>query len=267
MGLSRSAYYQWKKRPPSKRSVANQELLGHITTIHRENHGCYGRPRLLQALRSRGFIVGGERLRRLMKKYGIVSRQIKKYKTTTNSKHNYHPANNVLNREFQAVSINRAWVADTTYIPTSEGWLYLAVLIDIYSRSVVGWSMSHCNDQQLTLSALEMALAKRKPQAGLIHHSDRGKQYACIAYQNRLRSVGATSSMSRPGNCWDNAVAESFFHSLKVEWVFHCQYKSRQEDRQSIFEYIEIFYNKQRIHSSIEYQSPEAYESKAFFLV
>lgn len=258
--VAASAFYAWLKRPESNRSKENRRLESKIRLIHAESNNIYGSPKIHDALKCQGETCGVTRVAGIMKKAGIKSRTKKKCKTTTNSHHKYPVAPNLLNQNFKASSPNSIWVADITYIWTSEGWLYLATLMDLFSRRIVGWSMSNRMTQTLTIDALKMAISKRKDVNGLIHHSDRGSQYAATAYQKILNDNGILCSMSRKGSCYDNAVMESFFHSLKSEWVYHYRYFTRQQAKTSIFEYIEIFYNRQRSHSYLNYMSPHNFE-------
>jgi putative transposase len=227
-----------------------------IKSIHEESNGEYGSPKIHGELRRRGTRCGRKRVARLMRKDGLKAKTIPKFKATTNSKHNLPVAENLLNRDFRPSEPNKAWAADITYIWTNEGWLYLAVVIDLYSRAVVGWSMSERMTRSLVMDAFKLAVKRRNPAPGLIHHSDRGSQYASGDFQQLLEKHGAICSMSRKGNCWDNAPAESFFSLLKRGVVFHNQYQTRVQARQSIFEYIERFYNRKRIHSSLGYRTP-----------
>jgi len=208
-----------------------------------------------------GYHCSENRVARVMRDNGIRALQRRKFRVTTDSKHNDHVAPNVLDRKFSVPVPNRAWVTDITYVWTREGWLYLAVVIDLFNRMVVGWSMGNRITQELALSALRMALWKRKPGRGLLHHSDRGSQYTSKSYQQLLNDHGIVCSMSRKGNCWDNAVAESFFHTIKTELVYHENYKTRNQAKLDIFEWIEVFYNRQRRHSALGYLSPAKYET------
>lgn len=227
-----------------------------IKTIHKESNGEYGSPKIHGELRRRGTRCGRKRVARLMRKDGLKAKTIRKFKATTNSNHNLPVAENLLDRDFQPSEPNKAWAADITYIWTNEGWLYLAVVIDLYSRAVVGWSMSERMTRSLVMDAFTLAVKRRNPARGLVHHSDRGSQYASGDFQKLLEKYGAICSMSRKGNCWDNAPAESFFAVLKRGLIFHNQYQTRAQARQSIFEYIERFYNRKRIHSSLGYRTP-----------
>jgi putative transposase len=227
-----------------------------IKTIHEESNGEYGSPKIHGELRRRGTRCGRKRVARLMRKDGLKAKTMRKFKATTNSKHTLPVAENLLDRDFRPSEPNKAWAADITYVWTNEGWLYLAVVIDLYSRAVVGWSMSERMTRTLVMDAFKLAIKRRNPAPGLIHHSDRGSQYASGDFQKLLEKHGATCSMSRKGNCWDNAPAESFFALLKRGVVFHNQYQTRAQARQSLFEYIERFYNRRRIHSSLGYRTP-----------
>ena len=259
LGVSREAFYSWLKRPESNRSLENRRLLKKIIEIHRSNRQVYGSPRIYKTLKRTQF-CGKNRVARLMKIHGIRAKQKRKFRATTDSRHDFPVAKNVLNRLFIVDEPNKVWVGDITYIWTAEGWLYLAVIIDLYSRMVVGWAMDSRIDRQLTCKALQMAIAKRSPGKGWLHHSDRGSQYASEDYQSLLKTRDTTVSMSRKGNCWDNAVAESFFSALKKELVHHRRFQTRSQAKSEIFEYIEVFYNRQRLHSTLGYQSPVEFE-------
>jgi len=261
LNVSRSSYYAWLKRPESRRSRENKSLEDKIRVLHKTSHGIYGSPRIHRDLVDAGIRCGKNRVARIMREAGIRSRTKRKFKATTNSKHNLPVAPNLLNQDFTVEAQDCTWVGDITYIPTDEGWLYLAVLLDLFNREVVGWSASARITRQLAIDALQMALGKRVPAQGLMHHTDRGSQYASADYQKILKEHGIVCSMSRKGNCYDNAVAESFFGRLKSEWVNHNRYLSRSEAIQSLFYYIEIFYNRRRRHSSIDYVNPQEYES------
>jgi putative transposase len=261
LNISRSGYYAWRNRPECRRKRENRALEDKIRVLHQASHGIYGSPRVHRDLVEAGVRCGKNRVARIMRKAGIRSRTKRKFKATTNSKHNLPVAPNLLNQNFTVEARDRAWVGDITYIPTDEGWLYLAVLLDLYNREVVGWSASSRMTRQLAIDALQMALGKRDPEKGLLHHTDRGSQYASAEYQNILKEHDMLCSMSRKGNCYDNAVAESFFGRLKSEWVNHQRYLSRLQAIESIFYYIEIFYNRKRRHSSIDYVTPQEYET------
>ena len=263
LAVSAAGYYAWRVRPESARSVSDRTTLSVIRVIHRESRETYGSPRIWGTLVKQGHRIGEHRVARLMRQEGIRAKTVKKWRTTTQSQHRFPVAANTLERAFTVEAPNRVWAGDITYVWTLEGWLYLAVLLDLYSRRVVGWAMSQRITVELTEQALTMALAKRAPTAGLLHHSDRGSQYAATSYQRVLAEYGLLPSMSRKGNCWDNACVESFFGTLKRELVYQRRYVTRDEARQDIFEYIEVFYNRQRRHSTLGYHSPAEYEARA----
>lgn len=257
VGVSRSGYYAWRVRKPSKRSRDNAVLAAKIAEVHEESRGTYGSPRIHAELAEQGFEVGRNRIARIMRENGIVGRARPKFRRTTDSRHSLPVADNVLNRVFVADEPDAAWAADITYVWTSEGWLYLAVIIDLFSRRVVGWSMAEHMRTDLVLDALRAALGSRMPStAGLVFHSDRGAQYASNAYQKALDANGITCSMSRRANCWDNAVAESFFSTLKTELVHNRLFLTRNSARNAIAEWIQVFYNGKRRHSSLGYATP-----------
>jgi putative transposase len=258
--VTRGGYYAWFKRPKSRRSRENEKFKVKILDIFHNSHRTYGAPRIHEELRSLGLPCGRHRVARLMKELGIKAKTKRRFKATTNSKHNLPVAPNLLEQNFEVTAPNKVWASDITYIPTQEGWLYLAVSMDLYSRMVVGWSMGDRITKQLVINAFNMAAKNRPGIEGSVHHSDRGSQYASYEFQNILESYNMLCSMSRKGNCYDNAVVESFFHSLKTEWVHHYRYKTRKEAKASIFEYIEIFYNRQRRHSHLNYLCPADYE-------
>lgn len=262
LGVSRSGYYAWASRGPSSRAQANAALVVAIRQIHAQSREAYGAVKTWKALRERGVICGRHRVARLRRLHGIEARRRRRFKLTTHSKHTPWIAPNRLQGVFHAARPNRVWVGDITFIATRSGWLYLAVLLDLYSRKVVGWAMAHANDTGLVGAALEMALARRRPRPGLIHHTDRGSTYAADTYRSRLMSQQALSSMSRKGNCYDNAVAESFFSTLKNELLAGQRYPSSDQARSAIFEYIEGFYNRQRLHATLGYQTPDAFEQR-----
>ena len=264
LAVSRAGFYAWRQRPVAKRTRQDQVLAVAVATIYAEHHGRYGSPRLQIELRERGQRSGRKRIARLMRAQDLCARPKRRYRTTTDSRHRLPISPNLLARRFTVAQPNTAWVTDMTYLWTPEGWLYLAVIIDLFSRRVVGWSMSERIDRQLALDALRMALAQRRPARGLIHHSDRGSQYASGDYQQLLAKHGLRGSMSRRGDCWDNAVAESFFASLKLELVYQVQWRSRPEARTAIFEYLEAFYNRRRRHSSLGYLSPVDFERRNY---
>jgi transposase InsO family protein len=260
--VSRSGYFASRRRPPSKRAVRNQQLAAKISTIHLQSRRTYGSPRVHRELIAQGVAICENSVARLMRKHNIrVKTKPRFIPQTTDSSHGYCVAGNLLQRDFLAGAPNKKWAADVTYIRTQEGWLYLAAVIDLFSRKVVGWSMSEHLHAQLVCDALRMALCHRRPQAGVLHHSDRGVQYACDDYQQLLLAHQLLCSMSGAGNCYDNAAMESFWATLKTELVYRNSYATREEARVSIFEYIEVFYNRVRRHSSIGYVSPEAFEA------
>lgn len=263
LGVSRSGYLAWKRRPDSQRAQNDRELLTHISTVRVGRKRAYGSPRVTHALRLKGIPCGRKQIARIMRQAGIRATAARKFRVTTDSKHDRPIASNILNRQFNPLATNQAWVADITYIWTDAGWLYLAAVLDLYSRRIVGWSMKERLTEDLVLDALEMALQTRKPDGDLVHHSDRGSQYAAREYQRVLAQRGITCSMSRKGNCWDNAVMESFFHTLKVECVHQTSYADRDEARTDLFDYIEVFYNRERLHSSLGYLSPARFEAEA----
>ena len=261
MQVSRSQYYTWLKQPKTDREIENEGLMKMIKELFEQGRGTYGTRRLKRNLTERGWTVSRRRIGRLLKTLGLSCKTKRKFKVTTDSKHKQPIAPNLLNRQFDVDKQDQYYVGDITYITTQEGWLYLAIVIDLFSRKVVGWSMAKHMRASLVNDALLMALWARKPEKGLIWHTDRGSQYASESHRALLKDHGVIQSMSRKGNCWDNAVAESFFHSLKTEWVHHCQFKTQEEAKQAIFDYIEVFYNRQRLHSANDYLSPVAYES------
>jgi len=260
--VSRSGYYAWATRPASARDKSDAQLAVEITTTHQRSRSAYGSPRIHRDLRARGIRVGKKRVERLMQEHGIVAKRKRRFRRTTDSKHSQPIAPNVLERQFDAALPNTVWVTDVTYIWTFEGWLYLAVILDLFSRRIVGWATSENNDRHLALDALQRALASRRPGPGLLHHSDRASTYASEDYRNALVTNGMIASMSRKGDCWDNAVAESFFATLRAELVDHEIYATRRSAVASIADYIDAFYNTERRHSSIDYVSPIEFELK-----
>jgi len=260
LGVSRTGYLQWRVREPSARQRSNDKLGAQLRVIHAENDRSYGRIRLWKALTDQGQRVGQERVRRLMKLNGLKSVYRRPYRVTTRSDHARPVAGNLLDRRFRQAEVDRAWVADITYVPTGEGWLYLAAVLDLASRRIVGWSMSERMPAKLVCDALAMAYFRRKPAAGLIVHSDRGVQYASLAYREQIAQYQMVQSMSRRANCWDNAPMESFFKTLKVERVYRQRYQTRDEARADIVNWIEGFYNARRLHSALSYQSPVQFE-------
>lgn len=262
MQVSRSGYYRWKRRSPSAREQERAQLIPRVRGLHHESKATYGSRRMAQELKALGFRCGKHKAGTLMKLAGVAAKQRKRFKATTDSNHRLPVAPNLLNRRFSVTTPSWVWVGDITYVWTSEGWLYLAVVIDLYSRRIVGWSMNKCISRHLVMDALTMAIWRRKPARGLIFHSDRGSQYCSHDFQNLLKKHGMLSSMSRKGDCWDNAVAESFFGSLKIERIFGMRYLSRTAARQDIVDYIEMFYNSRRRHSSLGYMSPMEFEKQ-----
>lgn len=264
LGVSRSGFYAARERAPSERTRENGRLRLEIRSVHRESKERYGSPRVYDALRAKGIACGENRVARLMRLDGLRSKKRRQFRITTDSDHGMATAPNLLARAFE-VGAHRpddAWVADITYVPTREGWLYLAVVLDLATRIVVGWSLGDRLDRSLTLNALRMAVEWRRPRPGLIHHSDRGSQYACHEYRALLASLGMRQSMSRTGDCWDNAVAESFFASLEWELIDDADWTTRASARREIAEYIEIWYNRKRCHSSLNGLSPVEYEGR-----
>lgn len=261
LGVSRSGYYAWRRRQPSAREQANRLLRALIWLLYQKSRRTYGYRRIHAALVAQGTPCGKNRVARLMQEEGLQARRRRRYKRTTQSRHNWPVAPNRLARSFVATGPNRKWVTDITYIRTNEGWLYLSVVLDLYSRLVVGWAMEPYLTDSLTKKALKMALNRRQPQPGLLHHSDRGSQYASASYQNMLSHHDALASMSRTGNVYDNAPMESFFATLKTELIHLRNYVSRRQAKSDIFEYIEVFYNRQRLHSALGYMSPIEFES------
>lgn len=260
LGVERSGYYAWRSRPVSEREKANQALVEDIRCVYQESRKTYGSPRIHMALRRKGIICGKNRVARLMQAHQIVARKRhKRHPVTTRRAEGAIPAPNLLNRDFSAPLPNRKWVSDITYIDTAEGWLYLASVLDLYSRKIVGWAMADHLQTTLVEMALNMALHRRWPQSGLLHHSDQGCQYTSLAYQEHLASLRCQVSMSRTGNCYDNAVMESFYATLKEECAF-TQFATKAQARTHIFEYIEAWYNRLRLHSSLGFRSPEEFE-------
>ena len=260
LGVSRSGYYAWARRAESSRSQSDRELGLEVAAVHQESRGRYGSPRVHAELRARGRHVARKRVARLMRQQGLAARRRRRLVRTTDSAHRQPVADNLLARHFSPGQPNCTWATDITYVATRQGWLYLAVVLDLFSRQVVGWAMGQSIDTQLVLGALDMALKSRKPPRGLLHHSDRGSQYASADYQRALEQRAIRCSMSRKGNCWDNAVVESFFSSLKRELVHEADFTTREQATAALFEYIEVFYNRKRRHSSLGYLSPVEYE-------
>ena len=264
LDVTRSGFYAWCKRAPSKRAREDQRLRIEVRVAHRESRGCYGSPRIHKDLQSKGERVSRKRVARLMRVEGLRGKKKRRFRVTTNSDHAHPVAPNVLDRKFDVAEVpgrNRVWVADITYVPTREGWLYLAVVIDLASRLVVGWSMGETLETELVIRALEMAVQRRRPAPGLLHHSDRGVQYASNEYRELLEGLKAVVSMSRKGNCWDNAVAESFFATVEIELIEDADWQTRNEARSAIFDFVEVWYNRSRRHSSLEYLTPAEFDA------
>ena len=261
--VSRAGFYAWQARPVAPRAQADERLGLEIAAIHAESRQRYGSPRIHAELVDRGCRVSRKRVARLMRGHGLAARRRRRFRVTTQSRHSFPTASNVLARQFEWPEPNQAWVTDITYIATGEGWLYLAVILDLCSRFAVGWAISERLTDALTLNALGMALARRRPPQGLLHHSDRGSQYASGDYQKVLAQHGIVCSMSRRGDCWDyNAAAESFFATLKVELIHDAAWATRATARTELFDYLERFYNGQRRHSALGYLSPRAFEQR-----
>lgn len=258
--VSSSSYHAWRRRPPSERCKDDLRLLDAIEKIHQKSSGTYGSPRIHAGLIRGDEQCSEDKVARLMHKHGIRAKTKKKFKATTNSKHKFLVAENVLDRNFNPKEANKSWAGDITYLWTREGWLYLAVVIDLFSHKVIGWSMEPTLSRELAMKALRMAINARQPRIGVLSHSDQGVQYASNEYQSLQKLYGIVASMSRKGNCWDNSVVESFFGTLKQEHVFFCDYATREEARRSVFEWIEGWYNRERLHSALGNKSPEEYE-------
>jgi transposase InsO family protein len=264
LDVSRSGFYAWKKRPPAARVASDARLAVEIAATHTKSTRRYGSPRVHRALRNRGICVGKKRVARLMRANGIVGRRKRCFRLTTDSNHPNPIAPNVVARDFTASAPNKVWAGDVTYIATSEGWAYLAVLLDLFSRRVVGWAISANNDTALALAALQRAVRGRSfVPAGLVHHTDRGSPYASDDYRAALRAHAMIASMSRKGDCWDNAPSESFFATLRAELVDDERYTTLRNAENSIGDYIENFYNVERLHSTLDYVSPIEFELKA----
>ena len=259
--VSPSGYYAWRSRPESTRSREDRRLRTKIRTFHKRSRGTYGSVRIHVDLREDGETCGRHRVSRLMREDGLFGKKARQFRTTTDSEHSDPVAENLLDQEFFVETPDTVWAGDITYLRTREGWIYLAVILDLCSRIVVGWSLSTSLERELTLQALEQAVARRQPGRGLLHHSDRGSQYTCSDYRDRLDELGMTVSMSRKGNCYDNAVLESFFDSLKTE-LDQEVFESRQHARRVLFDYIEVFYNRARRHSALGYVSPATFERR-----
>lgn len=264
LSVSPSGYYAWRTRPESLRKAANRQLLDDIRRLHADHHERYGAPRIHAALRAQGRTVSRGRVERLMHRHGLRARRPRAFRVcTTDSNHALPIAPNLLDRNFAPAAPNQVWLTDITYVPTDEGWLYVAVVLDLFSRKAIGWAMRDHLRTELPLAALTMALQRQRPAPGLLHHSDRGCQYASAGYRKALESHGITQSMSRKGNCWDNAPMESFFGTMKSELVHHRRYATREDAKRDLFAYIEGYYNRQRLHSAIGYRTPEQAELQA----
>lgn len=261
LDVSRSGYYAWRTRPASAREMADAEFIKEIERVFYDSWQTYGYQSIWRVLQDEGFACGKHRVRRLMRQAGLVTKQTKRYRRTTEANPDHMPAPNVLQGDFAAERPDAKWCADITYIPTQQGWLYLAVILDLFSRRIVGWAMDKRMTRQLVGTALQMALRQRQPLEPLIHHSDRGSQYTSDDYQQLLAAHGITPSMSGSGNCYDNAPVESFFGTLKTELVNHTVYRTRQEAQTDIFFYIEGFYNRKRRHTALDYRSPAEFEA------
>jgi len=270
--VSPSGYYVWRKRSPRVHALADELLMLNVRIAFKRSRRTYGAPRVHRDLRDEGIRVGKKRVARLMRQDGLRARQHRRHVRTTDSTHAHPIAPNLLERQFDVNGVvngvagprelNRVWISDITYIPTREGFLYLAIVLDLASRRVVGWSMQDTLEAELALAALRMAIAQRGPAPGLLHHSDQGVQYACDAYRRLLTAYRMKASMSKKGDCWDNAVAESFFSTLELELIDTSDWKTRDEARRAVFEYIEAWYNRARRHSTLGYRSPAAYETE-----
>jgi transposase InsO family protein len=260
LSVSRSGYYRWRNRPKSQRAIENRRLDAHIRAIFNRHKGRCGSPKITDELNDMGLAVSKNRVARRMKAMGLRSIYRRKYRTTTDSKHSHPVADNLLQRNFTTNGPDKVWVSDITYIATARGWLYLTVFIDLFSRMVVGWSLSSSLSAETVLAALSRAVRNRRPGAGLIIHSDRGVQYACSDFRKILEKHHFVQSMSRKGDCWDNAVAESFFGIIKSELIYHKRFKGPQDTLRAIFEYIEIYYNRKRKHSTLGYKTPAQFE-------
>jgi putative transposase len=260
LAVSRSGFYAWKVRPTSPRTLEDAKRVVEIKAAHKVGRGNYGSPRVFRALRKQGKRVGKKRVERLMREEGIAGKKRKKFCVTTDSRHVDPIAPNIVQRDFERPELNTVWVTDVTFVWTCQGWLYLAAILDLCSRRVVGWATSTNNDTPLALAALERARGSRTPLLGLVHHSDRGSVYASLAYRDALKALGAVASMSRKGDCWDNAVAESFFATIKGEMIDGRVFDTRAEADSAIGDYIDAFYNVTRLHSTIGYVSPIEFE-------
>ena len=261
--VSRSGFYDWRSRGKSDRQVEDEQLTARMRSIHEESRGTYGSPRIHAHLQREGICVSRKRVERLMREAGLEGRVRRRFRTTTNSRHDLPIAPNVLDRDFSPESPDQVWAADITYIWTLQGWSYLAVLMDLHSRAIVGWALDDHLRTELVEEALRMALGSRVPSKEMVHHSDRGCQYASARYRDLLERHGIEVSMSRRANCWDNAVVESFFGTLKQELVYYSCWETRAQARVALHEYIEVFYNRQRLHSALSYRTPAEVDHEA----
>jgi len=261
LGVSRSGYYAWRHRPASLRARANARLVGQMQQLHRQTKARYGAVKLWRALRLAGVPCGRHRVARLRRQHGLIAQRVRRFRVMIEHHQFAPPAPNRLQQVFVAPAPNRIWAGDLTAIATRAGWVYLAVILDLYSRRVIGWAMSPRPDQHVALTALQMAMTHRRPEPGLIHHTDQGATYTSMAYQRQLVQTGLVVSMSRKGNCYDNAVVESFFSTLKNELVHERDYHTREEAQTEVFEFIEVFYNRQRLHQTLGYVSPVQFEA------
>ena len=261
--VSRSGYYLWEKHNKSSRQKDNERLLVHIREAYVRGRGTYGSPRVTAELKDNGIPCGKNRVARLMKSNEIKAKTKRRFKATKKSKHDFLMADNLLNQRFSADAANTVWVSDITFIWTREGWLYLAAILDVFNRKIVGWSMDDKLSHEVIADALRKAIRQRRPESGVVFHSDRGTQYTSYAFRDLMEQHGFVQSMNSSGNCYDNAVMESFFHTLKTELIYFEKYRTRQEARGSVFEYIEVFYNCVRRHSALNYCSPAEFERKA----
>jgi len=258
--VSRGGYYAWRKRDRSEKEAKELKLLRLIEDIHKSSRKNYGSPRIYQQLLGMGHPVGKAKVERTMKKHGIRAKTKRKFRVTTDSNHKLPVAPNLLERNFQPEKPNQVWASDLTYVWTKEGWLFLAVIVDLYSRQVVGWSLDKTMTKELVCSALRQAYFRRKPGTGLLFHSDRGSQYCAKEFRRQLKQYRMLQSQSRKANCWDNACVESFFHTLKTEMIYHEDFQTREQAYRAIFEWVEVFYNRQRLHSTLGYKSPVDFE-------
>jgi len=262
--VSRSGYYAWRRREPSRRELEDRRHAKAIREVHRESRGTYGSPRVYEALQQAGAPCGKHRVARIMREESLRGRAARRFRSVSTKRSDAPAPPNRLAGNFTASRPNEIWVGDLTQVRTREGWLFLAILLDLYSRKIVGYATAARPQQEVALQALAMAVAARKPQPGLWHHTDRGGQYLSAEYQDELDRHGMICSMSRPGRCQDNAVAESFFHTLKAEWIYHFDFATREQARLAIFDYVEGFYNPTRMHSTLNYRSPDEYEKMSF---